>query len=160
MTIKHVSITRITELLLIAICLLSLGCASVTADIPNAQADERQAKLLIYRSSALQASLADAYIGTKDGYFTQLGQDQYIELSLAAGMHELKVKAQGSVAAKQSIQLGANEQTCLVVRPNSEDLFLVVIPFLNALVPSFVMAPAACPDAKVMQSMTPVVAKL
>ena len=137
----------ITILLLLPIALA--GCvSSSTANLPVAgQASNGQAgRVVIYRSESLQAGLAKAYIGINDGYFTQLAQNEFLTISVDPGFHQFKARAQGSVASKHQIKINPGETVCVAAKPNHEELEWLAVPFVNALVPSFVLEETQCPE--------------
>ncbi len=130
--------------------LLATGCASTNPqalnDIAPAAEDAHPAKLVVYREKSTQAGLADVYIGTDDGYFVQLEANQYAEVDLRSGFYKFKAKARGSVPSIATVKLNPDESVCMKARPNYEELHLLVIPFVNALVPSFVLEETECVD--------------
>lgn len=141
---------HLTLPILFCCVLLTTACASTNPralnEISAAPEDLHPAKLIVYREKSVQAGLADVYIGTDDGYFVQLGANQYAEVELRSGFYEFKAKAQGSVPSTTTIRLNPDETVCIKARPNHEELHLLAIPFVNALVPSFVMEETACVD--------------
>ena len=148
--------------LLLATVVLLTGCASVTPETKqqllqnDATAGHSNGRLILFRSESAQAILADAYIGNENGYFVQLGQNQYTDVSIAEGLHRLSVQAQGSISSDTPITVKSGETVCVEARPNHESIHLVVIPFLNVFVPSFVLEEAACPGAQQLAQYTKV----
>jgi len=134
----------------------SVGLAAcVSADPDNYNAinpspSEERGTIVFYRGHSPQASLANAYLGTDKGYFLELDEDQYVSIDVPAGFTEYKVRAQGSVAFKSQIKVNAGETVCVETRPNYEELEWLVVPFINALVPSFVLEETACPSAETL----------
>ncbi len=130
--------------------LLATGCVSTSPqamrDIAPRAGEADAATLVVYREKSAQAALADVYIGTDDGYFIRLGDDEYAEVDLRSGFYELKAKAKGSVPSEATVKLNPEETVCMRARPNHEELHLLVIPFVNALVPSFVLEETECVD--------------
>lgn len=133
--------------------------ACVAADPDNYAAIKADAaegpsgRIMFYRGNNLQATLADAYLGTEDGYFLSLDEDQYTTLEVPAGFHEFRVRAQGSVAFKRAIKVNAGETVCVETRPNFEELEWLMVPFVNAFVPSFVIDETACPSAAALAEL-------
>lgn len=146
------------SVLLTAISLVA--CVAADPDNYNAiQVDAGEGpsgKVLFYRGNNLQASLADAYLGTEQGYFLRLDQQQYSTLEVPAGFHEFKVRAQGSVAYSREIKVNADETVCIETRPNFEELEWLVVPFVNALIPSFVIEETACPGEAMLGELASV----
>lgn len=110
--------------------------------------------IMFYREDSAQAKFAHAYLGTRQGYFLALDERQYASISVPAGFNELKVKAQGSRAFAALINVNAGETVCIRTRPNHEDLEWLVVPFLNALIPSFVMEETPCPNVTAMANVS------
>lgn len=138
---KLLTITLITATL--------VGCASANPQKKpqvDVKANQQFGTVLMYRTNSLQAKLADAYIGLGDDYFAQLDENQYTEFRLGAGFHEFRAKAHGSVSSKASFKINNGEKVCIQVQPNHEELEWLVIPFVNALIPSFVMKETKCPS--------------
>lgn len=130
--------------------LLTTACASVSPQAlrhiePSAD-DDQSARLVVYRQDEIQGGLSDVFVGTDDGYFMRLGRNEYAEVTLRSGFHELKAKAKGSVPSNATLKLNPSETVCIEARPNREELHLLVIPFVNALVPSFVLEETECVD--------------
>lgn len=126
-----------------------VGCASANPqNKPQVDASHHQSfgTVLMYRTNSLQAKLADAYIGIGEDYFAQLDENQYTEFNLNTGFHEFRAKAHGSVSAKANFKINAGEKVCIQVQPNHEELEWLVLPFVNAMIPSFVMKETACPS--------------
>ncbi len=141
--------TSIKTLFIAALTSVLGACVSVNSTEPSASLEQSNtpgAELLLYRTSSLQAKLADAYVGDVDGdYFVQLGEQEYATYSMPAGWADFKVKAKGSVAAEQKLHLIEGQTTCVEVQPNQEDVEWLFVPFLNALVPSFLLKATPCP---------------
>ncbi len=131
-----------------ALLISTLGaCAAVNSSEPMTGEGEKNAEVLFFRQSSLQAKLADAYLGSDGGdYFTQLGEKEYTRYRVTSGWHQFAVKAQGSVSSSQNIQFHAGKTTCVEVRPNTEDAEWLAVPFLNALIPSFKLESVPCPS--------------
>ncbi len=110
--------------------------------------------MLIFRQSSLQASLADVRLAEDDHYFSALGQNEYTQFAVEPGFKTFRAKAVGSVSSKMNISVAENETVCVEARPNHEDLYLLVIPFLNALVPSFKLVEVACPSETELAALT------
>jgi hypothetical protein len=137
------------------IILALLTCASLAACI-SAEPDNSPAinpevslsqsgSIVFFRGHSLQASLANAWLGSNDGYFLGLDEDQYVRIDVETGFHEFKVRAQGSVAFKSAIKVNAAETVCVEVRPNHEELEWLLVPVVNALIPSFTLRETVCP---------------
>ncbi len=145
----------------ILLTLLTAGslAACVAADPDNYSAIRADAaegpsgSIMFYRGSNLQAALADAYLGTADGYFISLDESQYTTLEVPAGFHEFRVRAQGSVAFTKKIKVNAGETVCVETRPNVEELEWLLVPFVNALIPSFVIDETLCPSTAELASL-------
>ena len=135
-----------TLLLLLPIALA--GCASSNLDrTPTASvADTNPGEVVIYRNTNVQAGLARAYIGTDEGYFVQLEQNQYTRFEIDPGFHQFKVRAHGSVSSQRDINVNPGETLCIEARPNYEDAEWLIVPFVNALLPSFVLEETRCPS--------------
>ncbi len=126
-----------------------VGCASANPQKrPQVSANEQASvgTVLMYRTNSLQAKLADAYVGLGEDYFVQLDENQYTEFKLGAGFHRFSAKAHGSVASKNNIKVSQGEKVCIQVQPNHEELEWLVVPFLNAMIPSFVLKETPCPN--------------
>ena len=139
---------------------LSLS-ACVTASPDNMPmvteiADQPVGNVLFFRGHSLQAKLADAYIGAEEGYFAQLDEDQYTRIELDSGFHLFKAKARGSVASESHIKVSPGETVCIEARPNYEELEWLAVPFLNALIPSFVLEESPCPEETKLAEFTQV----
>ena len=133
------------------------GCASVNqANIQTVDLQAEQAgNVLIYRKESLQASLANAYLGTEGkGYFSSLDENQYIEFSVEPGFHTFTAKAHGSVRSKFTVKVTQGENVCVEARPNHEDLAWLAVPFVNAFIPSFVLVETPCPSAKELAKLS------
>lgn len=126
-----------------------VGCVSADYDnytaLGGAEAVE-SGTVLFYRGHSPQAKLADAYLGAGKGYFLSLDEDQYASVEVPVGFNEFKVRAQGSVAFKTQIKVNVGETVCVETRPNHEELEWLVLPFVNALIPSFVLEETPCPN--------------
>lgn len=134
------------------------GCASTDkTNTPRFSLQTGQAgKVFIYRKQSLQASLADAYLGTEEnGYFSKLDENQYIELSVNPGFHTFTAGTHGSVGSKYTVKVTQGENVCVEARPNHEELEWLVIPFVNAFVPSFVLEETECPSMAELAMLTP-----
>lgn len=139
--------------------LLATACASITPDSqPQVSATSKtsQGELLFFRRHSLQAKLANAFIGTPNGYFIQLGENQYYGLAVNSGWQNYKVKAHGSLASSLGVNVRPGERICIEARPNHEGLPLLFIPYLNALEPSFVLKETGCPSAAEMSALNKV----
>ncbi|MBT00123.1 MAG: hypothetical protein CMI01_15790 [Oceanospirillaceae bacterium] len=132
--------------ILCTLLISTLGaCASVNSSEPIAGEGKKDAEVLFFRQSSLQAKLADAYLGTGGGdYFLQLGEKEYARYPVTSGWYEFVVKAHGSVSSSQNIEFHAGKTTCVEVRPNTEDVEWLAVPFLNALIPSFKLESVPC----------------
>ncbi|MAC33693.1 MAG: hypothetical protein CME38_08835 [Haliea sp.] len=144
-----------TLMLLVMAAVLS-ACASTQPNVTLSHADREHANLLIFRQNSAQATLADAYIARGDEYFAKLGENQYTVVQVDAGLHEFRAKAHASVSFKTQLSLQPEETVCLEARPNHENLHLLVIPFLNALVPSFILEETGCPSSSRLETMVAV----
>ncbi|WP_428033150.1 hypothetical protein [Amphritea sp.] len=145
---------KMMKLILGTLLVSTLGaCAGVNSSEPMAGEGEKNAEVLFFRQASLQAKLADAYLGSGGGdYFTQLGEKEYTRYPMTSGWHEFAVKAQGSVSSSQNIEFHAGKTTCVEVRPNTEDVEWLAVPFLNVLIPSFKLDSVPCPSlAKLTQ---------
>lgn len=134
-----------------------IGCAnSNPKHMPQANlVDASEAgKVLIYRHASLQAALAKAYVGVESGYFSKLDENQYVEFEVDPGFHLFKTRAHGSVSSQSHIKVTAGELVCLEARPNYEEMEWLAVPFLNALVPSFVLEETACLRADELRNLT------
>ena len=133
------------------------ACVSVDPEnheaMNTAAALPENGSILFYREHSPQARLADAYLGNGAGYFVSLGEDQFSRISVPAGFHAFKVRAQGSVAFNAEFKVNAGETVCVETRPNHEELEWLVVPFLNALIPSFVLEETACPSAAALDKL-------
>lgn len=142
--------------IILSVLVITGLAACVAADPDNYAAIEANAsrgpsgKIMFYRGSNLQATLAGAYLGTTDGYFLSLDENQYSTLTVPAGFHEFKVRAQGSVAFEKQVKVNAGETVCVEARPNVEELEWLLLPFINAFIPSFVLQETACPGSAVL----------
>ncbi len=142
--------------LMLSIALLPtvlFGCASadkhhfpVANAVAKTQAEPAFGNVLIYRTQNLQGSLAKAYIGSEHGYFSKLGTNQYLQFSIDPGFHTFKARAHGSVASTSTIKVMPGETLCIEARPNHEEMEWLAVPFVNALIPSFVLKETTCPS--------------
>ncbi len=126
-----------------------VGCASANPNKkPQVSAHSAQpiGTVLMYRTNSMQAKLADAYIGLGKDYFAQLDENQYTEFKLGTGFHEFRARAHGSVSSKANIKVSQGEKVCIQVQPNHEELEWLVVPFVNAMIPSFVLKETPCPS--------------
>ena len=134
----------------IAISTLVLaGCAtSNTSHVPQLTetSPAEAGHVTIYRQHSLQAKLAKAYVGTADGYFAQLDEDQHVTFDIEPGFHVLKARAHGSVSSQSHFKVNPGESLCIEARPNHEEMEWLAVPFLNALIPSFVLEETPCPE--------------
>ncbi|MDO6563725.1 hypothetical protein Q4488_10040 [Amphritea sp. 1_MG-2023] len=143
----------------IALTITLVGCASSNPKyLPQFKSANEQAagEVVIYRTDSLQAKLANAYVGVEEGYFSELGENQYMVFKVDPGFHLFKTRAHGSVASQSHIKVGAGESLCIEARPNYEEMEWLVIPFVNALIPSFVLEETPCPSAEVLKALSKV----
>jgi hypothetical protein len=134
-------------ILILILCNSLAACVSVNSSeqvLLNEQ--EQSISVLVYRKSAMLAMFADVYVGDDSGYFTQLGRNEYTRIERPLGWQQLKARAQGGVASEQEFDFRKGETICLEARPNHEDVAALMVPFVNALVPSFVLKQTSCPD--------------
>ena len=117
-------------------------------------ADLKPATVLVYRTHSLQATLADAFIGVEEGYFTKLSEDQFTRFELDPGFHLFRTGARGSVSSQTHIKVNPGETLCIESRPNYEELEWLMVPFLNALIPSFVLEETPCPTEETLKQLT------
>ncbi|MEJ8569413.1 hypothetical protein [Elongatibacter sediminis] len=110
--------------------------------------------VVFYRTHSLQATLADAYIGTGDDYFLQLDEDEYTRVEVKGGFHQFRARAQGSVSSDTRVKVNPGETVCVEARPNYEELEWLAVPFVNAFIPSFVLEETPCPSAEEMSRWT------
>lgn len=109
--------------------------------------------VLMYRTNSLQAKLADAYIGIGEDYFAQLDENQYTQFKLIAGFHEFRAKGHGSVSSKSNINIEKGETVCIQVQPNHDELEWLLVPFINAMIPSFVLKETVCPSLQLLNKV-------
>lgn len=134
-------------ILILILCNSLAACVSVnSSEQVVLNEDEQTVPVLIYRQTAMLAMFADVYIGDDSGYFLHLGRNEYARVVRPVGWQQLKARAQGSVASEKDFEFQAGETICLEARPNREELATLLVPFVNALVPSFVLRQTACPD--------------
>lgn len=144
---------------LILIVLLSAGLTACVSSNPNftpKPQSELAGTILLYRTHSLQATLANAFIGTEDGYFIELNEDQYTTFQIDSGFHKFKAKAHASAASKKDIKIGAGETVCIQARPNLEDLEWQIVPIVGQFFPTFVLEETECPSNEELQKLTQV----
>ncbi|MGV6815687.1 MAG: hypothetical protein ACWA44_00275 [Thiotrichales bacterium] len=132
------------------------GCSTLTPNVELTDQAGDNASVLVYRQSSPQAALAKAMLGTDQAYIAELAQDEYIQLNVASGFHTFKTKANGSPASSINVSLSQGEKLCLEARPNHEELAVLLVPFVNALVPSFVLKTMPCPTEQQLSLLQPV----
>lgn len=134
-----------------------VGCASSDHKyMPQTSTESNQpaGKILVFRTSSLQASLAKAYVGFEEGYFSKLDENQYLQFEIDPGFHTFKARAHGSIASESEIKVMPGEMLCIEARPNYEELEWLAIPFINALIPSFVLKETTCPSPDALSKLT------
>jgi len=129
------------HLIILLAILATTGCTSTTAF--KQKENTQYGEITFYRTTELQGSVTDTYVGWNGNYFYTLASGENLTTKVPAGFINLNVKAKVDVANELSLEVRPNQSYCVNVEVNPENIILV-----NWFVPGYQLKSIPCPNHK------------
>mgnify|MGYP000692885062 CR=1 FL=1 len=126
------------KLFILLSLILVTGCT--TTSVLQQKSNVQYAEVTFYRTSQLQGSVSDTYIGWNGNYYHTISSGEQITTQIPTGFVDLNVKAKIDVANELSLEVKPNQSYCVSVEVNPENIVLV-----NWFVPGYQLKSIPCP---------------